>query len=110
MSPSGNGALSSSTLKEASSWGKVDTVWEQMVYSEATLAFPLIVLQVTGSAVAWIATMGPNRGIAEVRVDGGTPVLVEPSVHDASGHRRAYVADPDGHYWEVAWNPFADLT
>jgi deoxyhypusine synthase len=37
-----DGALSSSTLKEASSWGKVDTVWEQMVYSEATLAVPLI--------------------------------------------------------------------
>jgi deoxyhypusine synthase len=37
-----DGALSSSTLKEASSWGKVDTVWEQMVFSEATLALPLI--------------------------------------------------------------------
>lgn len=37
-----DGALSSSTLKEASSWGKVDTTWEQMVYSEATLALPLI--------------------------------------------------------------------
>ncbi len=37
-----DGALSSSTLKEASSWGKVDTVYEQMVYSEATLALPLI--------------------------------------------------------------------
>jgi deoxyhypusine synthase len=37
-----DGALSSSTLKEASSWGKVDTVYEQMVFSEATLAFPLI--------------------------------------------------------------------
>ena len=37
-----DGALSSSTLKEASSWGKVDTTWEQMVYSEATLAVPLI--------------------------------------------------------------------
>ncbi len=37
-----DGALSSSTLKEASSWGKVDTVWEQMVFSEATLAVPLI--------------------------------------------------------------------
>lgn len=37
-----DGALSSSTLKEASSWGKVDTAWEQMVYSEATLAVPLI--------------------------------------------------------------------
>ena len=37
-----DGALSSSTLKEASSWGKVDTVFEQMVYSEATIALPLI--------------------------------------------------------------------
>ena len=37
-----DGALSSSTLKEASSWGKVDTVWEQMVFAEATLAVPLI--------------------------------------------------------------------
>lgn len=37
-----DGALSSSTLKEASSWGKVDTTYEQMVYSEVTLALPLI--------------------------------------------------------------------
>ncbi|MGA2442381.1 MAG: deoxyhypusine synthase [Tepidisphaeraceae bacterium] len=37
-----DGALSGSTLKEASSWGKVDTAFEQMVYSEATLALPLI--------------------------------------------------------------------
>jgi len=37
-----DGALSGSTLKEASSWGKVDLNWEQMVYAEATLAFPLI--------------------------------------------------------------------
>ncbi len=37
-----DGALSSSTLKEASSWGKVETTYEQMVYAEATLALPLI--------------------------------------------------------------------
>src|SRR6201987_4888407 len=37
-----DGALSGSTLKEASSWGKVDTTYEQMVYSEATLALPLV--------------------------------------------------------------------
>ncbi|QEL17913.1 1,9-bis(guanidino)-5-aza-nonane synthase [Limnoglobus roseus] len=37
-----DGALSGSTLKEASSWGKVDLAYEQMVYSEATLAVPLI--------------------------------------------------------------------
>jgi len=37
-----DGACSSSTLKEASSWGKVSTVFEQMVYAEATLALPII--------------------------------------------------------------------
>src|ERR1700758_1473867 len=37
-----DGALSGSTLKEASSWGKVDLAWEQMVYAEATLAVPLL--------------------------------------------------------------------
>lgn len=38
-----DGALSGSTLKEASSWGKVSTTYEQMVYAEATIAMPLIV-------------------------------------------------------------------
>lgn len=38
-----DGACSSSTLKEASSWGKVDTGCEQMVFAEATTVLPLIV-------------------------------------------------------------------
>ena len=37
-----DGACSSSTLKEASSWGKVDTTYEQMVYAEATTVLPLL--------------------------------------------------------------------
>lgn len=37
-----DGGLSGSTLKEAHSWGKVDDVFEQMVFAEATLAFPLL--------------------------------------------------------------------
>ncbi|HBE88365.1 MAG TPA: deoxyhypusine synthase [Elusimicrobia bacterium] len=37
-----DGALSGSTLKEASSWGKVETTFEQMVYAEATIAMPII--------------------------------------------------------------------
>lgn len=37
-----DGALSGSTLKEASSWGKVETTYEQMVFSEATIAMPLV--------------------------------------------------------------------
>ncbi|MBN3034114.1 MAG: deoxyhypusine synthase [Bacteroidales bacterium] len=38
-----DGACSSSTLQEASSWGKVDTAFEQMVFAEATTVLPLIV-------------------------------------------------------------------
>jgi deoxyhypusine synthase len=37
-----DGGLSGSTLREASSWGKVDTACEQMVYGEATLTLPLV--------------------------------------------------------------------
>jgi deoxyhypusine synthase len=37
-----DGACSSSTLKEASSWGKVDTTYEQMVFAEATSVLPLV--------------------------------------------------------------------
>ena len=38
-----DGACSGSTLKEASSWGKVDTSKEQMVFAEASSVLPLIV-------------------------------------------------------------------
>ena len=38
-----DGACSSSTLREAQSWGKVDVSFEQMVYAEATSILPLIV-------------------------------------------------------------------
>jgi len=37
-----DGACSSSTLKEANSWGKVDATFEQMVYAEATTVLPLL--------------------------------------------------------------------
>ncbi|MGI6719010.1 MAG: 1,9-bis(guanidino)-5-aza-nonane synthase [Bacteroidales bacterium] len=37
-----DGACSSSTLKEACSWGKVSIAHEQMVYAEATSVIPLI--------------------------------------------------------------------
>jgi deoxyhypusine synthase len=37
-----DGALSGSTLKEASSWGKVSTSHEQMVFGEATTLLPII--------------------------------------------------------------------
>lgn len=37
-----DGACSSSTLKEACSWGKVDTAFEQMVFAEASSVLPLL--------------------------------------------------------------------
>ena len=42
VADSRDGACSSSTLKEASSWGKVDLTKEQMVFAEATTVLPLI--------------------------------------------------------------------
>ncbi len=42
VADSRDGACSSSTLKEACSWGKVDTTYEQMVYAEATSVVPLL--------------------------------------------------------------------
>ena len=42
VADSRDGACSSSTLKEASSWGKVDTTKEQLIFAEATSVLPLI--------------------------------------------------------------------
>jgi len=42
VADSRDGGCSSSTLKEASSWGKVNTTKEQMVFAEATTVLPLI--------------------------------------------------------------------
>ncbi|MDX1902233.1 MAG: deoxyhypusine synthase [Gammaproteobacteria bacterium] len=46
-----DGGLSGSTLREACSWGKVSVVHEQMVFSEATIAFPMIVGYAYGKGV-----------------------------------------------------------
>ena len=62
-----DGALSSSTLKEASSWGKVDTLYEQMVFSEATLAVPLI------------AAYGYHKGGWKLRSERRWASLLEPA-------------------------------
>ena len=42
VADSRDGALSGSTLREACSWGKVDVVYEQMVFGELTALFPLL--------------------------------------------------------------------
>jgi deoxyhypusine synthase len=45
-----DGACSSSTLKEANSWGKVDTALEQMVYAEAGSVLPMMISYVYHNA------------------------------------------------------------
>lgn len=54
-----DGALSGSTLKEACSWGKVDTVYEQMVFGELTMSFPLLASYAFHSK-AWEARSAKN--------------------------------------------------
>jgi catechol 2,3-dioxygenase-like lactoylglutathione lyase family enzyme len=44
-----------------------------------------------------------HRVVAEMRAAGGT-VVAEP-VRASWGGVTAYVADPDGFRWEIAWNP-----
>ncbi len=45
--------------------------------------------------------------IAEAVAAGGT---LAKAAHDATwGGRSGYFADPDGHLWEVAWNPYFPL-
>jgi len=60
-----DGALSGSTLKEACSWGKVDLEYEQMVFGEATVTFPLLVSDAF------------HRGSWEKRVPGNLAGLFE---------------------------------
>jgi hypothetical protein len=48
-----------------------------------------------------------DKVIAEAVAVGAREVK---SAHDTHwGGRSGYFADPDGHLWEVAWNPFAPL-
>lgn len=49
-----------------------------------------------------------DAAIAEAVAAGGT---ITKAAHDAIwGGRSGYFADPDGHLWEVAWNPHFPLS
>ncbi|AUV83400.1 glyoxalase [Salinigranum rubrum] len=49
-----------------------------------------------------------DRVLEELVAAGGT--MTRPARETDWGGYSGYVADPDGHLWEVAWNPHADLT
>ncbi|CAN7289719.1 VOC family protein [Phenylobacterium sp. LjRoot225] len=44
-----------------------------------------------------------ERLIAKLAASGGT--VLRPADAPAHGGFRGHVADPDGHAWEIAWNP-----
>lgn len=46
--------------------------------------------------------------LEEARAKGAT--IVKRGEDAEWGGYSGYFADPDGHLWEVAWNPFTDLT
>ena len=46
--------------------------------------------------------------LAEAERAGGR--IVKPAQGVFWGGHSGYFADPDGHLWEVAWNPFFTLT
>jgi catechol 2,3-dioxygenase-like lactoylglutathione lyase family enzyme len=51
---------------------------------------------------------GVDRVFAEAAAAGAT--VTQPPRDTAWGGYAGYFADPDGHLWEVAYNPFTDLT
>jgi len=70
-----DGACSSSTLKEANSWGKVDTAHEQMVYAEATTVVPLILSYVYAKG-DWKSRERKNHSLLFVNGTEGTGILL----------------------------------
>ena len=46
--------------------------------------------------------------LAEAKAAGGT--IVKPAEDAFWGGYSGYFTDPDGHLWEIAWNPFFPIT
>lgn len=60
----------------------------------ASVRFASIAPFASRGALAWLATMGPDRGIAEVRLDGGDAVKVDLYAPVRRGVVLAYVSTP----------------
>lgn len=52
--------------------------------------------------------LAADRAFQDAVAAGATPIKTPQDV--SWGGYSGYFADPDGHLWEVAWNPFTDLT
>jgi hypothetical protein len=72
-----------STAKDARLWGG-GAKWSAVAGSKASLTF-------TGRSIAWVAAMGPGRGIAEVYVNGSKVAAVDLAAGPAGYQRVAWV-------------------
>ena len=71
--------------------------------------------QASGGAATGAVTLAYNvraredvaKALDEAERAGG--VIVKPAQDVFWGGHSGYFQDPDGHFWEVAWNPFSPL-
>lgn len=61
-----------------------------------------------GDRLGWPESSAGNAEVAFFRT-GGVVVALYPGGDTSWGGRTGYFADPDGHPWEIAWNPHFPL-
>jgi hypothetical protein len=52
-----------------------------------------------------VSAKRPGLRTLEDALDGFGGTMLRPADAPPHGGFRGYVADPDGHAWEIAWNP-----
>lgn len=62
-----------------------------------------------GSALAHNARSKEEVDAIFERLRSGNVTIIKPPGQVFWGGYSGYFADPDGHLWEVAWNPYLDL-
>jgi catechol 2,3-dioxygenase-like lactoylglutathione lyase family enzyme len=63
-------------------------------------------LPATGAyALAHNVPSAADVGATMARLDAAGGMTIRPGGAPSHGGFRGYVADPDGHAWEIAWNP-----
>lgn len=80
----------SSRLSWAGSWSTVGAGSGTPAYRVSDSSGSLVRLAFQGTSVRVVAPVGPEFGIAAIRIDGGTPVLVDLS-RRAKGHATVFV-------------------
>lgn len=92
---------------------RMDGTWLALFPHDALAADATVSPAASGFRGATLAHCVPSRDavdatLEEARAAGAT--IVKRGADSEWGGYSGYFADPDGHLWEVAWNPFTDLT